>query len=328
MPTARPSAAPSGAPAASVGAVASPSGEQWTLRRGRQEATVVEVGGGLRTYRVDGADIVAGYADDEVCRSGRGQVLMPWPNRIRDGAYSFAGQDYQLGLTEVALRNANHGLVRWATWQLHWHNDDWSALTVRTRLHPQPGWDGILDLSVNYVLDEPGLTVSVHATNVGTQPAPFGFGAHPYIAVGETPLAQVELAVPAAREVLVDDRQIPTGTAPVRAETDFRAARALGATELDTAFTDLSRSPATGAWEVVVGGLATGAVTVWGDEALPWVQVFTAKGRDTGVDGVRGIAVEPMSCPANAFNSGEGLLVLEPGDAWSAQWGIEPAVLS
>jgi aldose 1-epimerase len=313
---------------ASVGAVTSPSGEQWTLRRGRQEATVVEVGGGLRTYRVDETDIVAGYADDEVCRAGRGQVLMPWPNRIRDGKYSFAGAELQLGLTEAVLRNANHGLVRWATWQLHWHSDDWSALTVRTRLHPQPGWNGILDLSVNYVLDPDGLSVSAHATNVGDTAAPFGFGAHPYIALGDTPLAQVQLTVPAARQVLVDDQLIPTGTAPVRDKLDFRTARALGATALDTAFTDLARSEASGAWEVVVGGLATGDVTVWGGESFDWVQVFTAKGRDSGVDGVRGIAVEPMSCPANAFNSGDGLLVLEPGQSWSGEWGIAPAALS
>ena len=305
-----------------------PSGEQWTLRRGRQEATVVEVGGGLRTYQVDGTDVVAGYAVDEVCRSGRGQVLMPWPNRIRDGRYSFAGADQQLALTEPALHNASHGLVRWATWQLHWHNDDWSALTVRTRLHPQPGWDGTLDLSVNYVLDEEGLTVAAHATNVGPGAVPFGYGAHPYIALGDTPLAEVQLTVPAEREVSVDDQLIPTGTAPVGAGTDFRVARALGTTELDTAFTDLSRDGSTGAWEVVVGGLVGGSVTVWADESFDWVQVFTAKGRDTGVDGVRGIAVEPLSCPANAFNSGDGLLVLEPGQSWSGEWGIEPAALS
>ena len=306
----------------------SPSGEQWTLRNGRQEATVVEVGGGLRTYRVDGTDVVAGYADDEVCRAGRGQVLMPWPNRIRDGKYTFAGADLQLGLTEAVLHNANHGLVRWATWQLHWHADDWSALTVRTRLHPQPGWDGILDLSVNYVLEAHGLVVSVHATNVGDTPAPFGFGAHPYIALGETPLADVELSIPGALEVLVDDQLIPTGTAAPRPEVDFRARRALGTAALDTAFTELARTREDGAWEVVVGGLETGDVRVWGDASLDWVQVFTAKGKDTGVDGVRGIAVEPMSCPANAFNTGDGLVVLAPGDSWSARWGIEPTRLS
>ena len=245
----------------------SPSGEQWTLRRGAQEATVVEVGGGLRTYRVDGTDVVAGYADDEVCRSGRGQVLMPWPNRIRDGKYSFEGADHQLALSEPALQNASHGLVRWATWQLHWHADDWSALTVRTRLHPQPGWDGTLDLSVNYVLEPDGLDVSVHATNVGDAAAPFGFGAHPYIALGDTPLAEVELDLPAGVEVLVDERLVPTGTAPVRPELDFRARHGRSAPpQLDTAFTDLTRTREDGGWEVVVGGLQTGDVSVWGDE--------------------------------------------------------------
>lgn len=304
-----------------------PSGEQWTLRHGRQEATVVEVGGGLRTYRVDGSDVVAGYAEDEFCLSGRGQVLMPWPNRVRDGRYRFDGADHQLALTEPALHNANHGLVRWATWQLHWHSDDWSALTVRTRLHPQPGWSATLDLSVNYVLEPHGLVVSVHATNVSEAPAPFGFGAHPYVALGGTALADVELTLPAAREVLVDDQLIPTGTEAVRPDLDFRTTRALGTTELDTAFTELARSGPNGVWEVVVGGLEAGDLTVWGDESLDWVQVFTAKGRDSGVDGVRGIAVEPMSCPANAFNSGDGLVVLEPGQAWSARWGLSPAAL-
>ena len=304
-----------------------PSGEQWTLRSGRQEATVVEVGGGLRTYTVDGVDVLAGYAADEVCLSGRGQVLMPWPNRIRDGRYGFAGVDHQLAITEVPLSNSNHGLVRWLPWQLHWHSDDWSALTVRTRLHPSPGWDWTLDLSVNYVLDHDGLTVSAHAGNVGDVPAPFGYGAHPYIALGETRLADVVLTVPAEREVLVDDQMIPTGTAPVRAEMDFRAGRALGSTSLDTAYTDLERTGRDGAWEVVVGGLATGDVTVWGGVGLDWAQVFTAKGADSGVDGTRGIAVEPMSCPSNAFNSGDGLVVLEPGQSWSAAWGIAPAAL-
>ena len=304
-----------------------PSGEQWVLRNGRQEAIVVEVGGGLRTYTVDGVDILAGYAADEVCRSGRGQVLMPWPNRIRNGRYTFAGVDQQVAITEVALSNANHGLVRWVPWQLHWHDDDWTALTVRTRLHPQPGWDGILDLSVNYVLDPDGLTVSAHAVNVADAPAPFGYGAHPYVALGDTPLADVVLTVPGEREVLVDEQMIPTGTAAVRPETDFRRPRALGGTSLDTAFTALERTRDDGSWAVVVGGLATGDVTVWGGAGLDWAQVYTAKGADTGVDGVRGIAVEPMSCPSNAFNSGDGLVVLDPGQSWSATWGIAPAAL-
>ncbi len=306
----------------------SPSGEQWTLRHGRQEATIVEVGGGLRTYTVDGADVVAGYDEDEFCLAGRGQVLMPWPNRIRDGRYSFAGVDQQLAITEIPLSNSNHGLVRWLPWQLHWHDEGWSALTVRTRLHPSPGWSGTLDLSVNYVLDDVGLSVSAHAANVGDAPAPFGYGAHPYVAVNDTRLADVELSIPAAREVRVDEQMIPTTTDPVRPETDFRTSRPLGSTSLDTAYTDLVRTRPDGAWEVVVGGLAGGDVRVWGGEGLDWVQVYTAKGADSGVNGTRGIAVEPMSCPSNAFNSGDGLVVLEPGQAWSGTWGITPGQLA
>lgn len=285
--------------------------------------TVVEVGGGLRSYQVDGVDVVAGYEHDEVCRAGRGQLLMPWPNRIRDGRYTFAGAEHQLALTEPPRGNASHGLVRWAPWVLDHHEG--RSLAVHTRLHPQPGWDGVLDLTATYVLDAHGLQVTTSATNVGTTTVPFGCGAHPYVALGDTPLAQVELTVPAAREVLVDDRLIPLDTRDVAPELDFREGRALGTVALDTAYTDLERDPTTGRWEVRVAGLQSiGEVTVWGDEAFGWAQVFTAQGADTGVAGPRGIAVEPMTCPANAFNSGDGLVVLAPGESWTGTWGLRP----
>ncbi len=60
------------------------SGTQWTIAADGHEAVLVEVGGGLREYRVDGTDLVDGYAADEVCPACAGQVLAPWPNRIRD----------------------------------------------------------------------------------------------------------------------------------------------------------------------------------------------------------------------------------------------------
>jgi aldose 1-epimerase len=297
-----------------------PSGEQWTISHGTQEATVVEVGGGLRTYVVDGLDVVAGYGEHEVCRAGRGQILMPWPNRIRDGRYDVGGVAHQLALTEPARHNASHGLVRWSPWRLAELEPD--ALTVEYRLFPQPGWDGVLDLAVTYALGEGGLSVSTTAANSGEMAVPFGYGAHPYVAIGATPLAAVELQVPATQEVIVDERMLPVSTEPVRPEVDFRERRALGDARLDTAFNGLERR-GDGTWEVTVSGLQDQpAVTVWGDRAFDWVQVFTDQGADQGVTGVRGVAVEPMSCPADAFNSGEGLVVLQPGQSWTGTWGI------
>lgn len=299
------------------------SGEQWTIRYGSHEVTVVQLGGGLRTYTLDGVDVVAGYRVDEVARAGRGQLLMPWPNRIRDGRYTWGGTDYQLPLSEPAHLNASHGLVRWMPWQAT--RRDESTLAVTARLFPQPGWDGLLDLEVGYALGDAGLVVTSTATNAGPGAVPFGYGAHPYVAIGDTPLADVVLRVPAAVEILVDERLLPTGTTPVRPEVDFRDPRAIGSARLDTAYTQVERDAANGRWEVTVSGLRDRPdVTVWGDEAFGWVQVFTAQGADSGVKGSRGVAVEPMSCPADAFNSGAGLVTLEPGQSWTGTWGIRP----
>jgi aldose 1-epimerase len=303
-----------------------PTGAQWTIRHAGQEATVVEVGGGLRTYTVNGVDVIAGYDLARAPQWGRGQLLMPWPNRIRDGRYDFDGRVHQLALTEPARGNATHGLVRWAVWGLE--SLDADAVTLTHRLFPQPGWDGCLELSVRYALGDHGLTVSSRAVNVGRARVPFGYGAHPYLALGTTSLAEVVLTVPASREVLVDERLLPAGTGPVRPEVDFRTGRAVGDARLDTAYTQLARG-AQGAWTVTLGGFRDRpGVSVWGDEAFGWVQVFTKLGEDGAVDGPRGIAVEPMSCPADAFNSGEGLVVLEPGQSWGGAWGIRPDGLS
>jgi aldose 1-epimerase len=251
---------------------------------------------------------------------------MPWPNRIRDGRYTFEGRNQQLALTEPALHNASHGLVRWVPWRLVEQGED--TATVALRLHPQPGWDGVLDLTVTYAVADDGLTVTTRATNTGAATVPFGYGAHPYVAIGSTPLAEVVLQLPASQEILVDDRMLPTGTQPVRPETDFRSPRSLGSTSLDTAFTGLDRDPGTGRWVVTVSGLRDrGDVSLWGDESFDWLQVFTVKGADDA-PGVRGIAVEPMSCPAEAFNSGQGLVVLAPGESWSGTWGISPSTAS
>lgn len=298
-----------------------PSGQQWTIRHGDQEAVVVEVGGGLRSYRRGQRDVVAGYDAGEQARKGRGQLLMPWPNRLRDGQYSFQGTEHQLALSEPEHHNAIHGLVRWALWRLVEQEE--SRVTVGHWLHPQQGWAGHLEIRVTYTLADDGLTVDTTVTNTGTSSAPFGYGAHPYLAIGETPLDSVQLQVPARTELLVDDRLIPCGQRPVEeGEHDFRSPRAVASADIDAGFTDLERDD-DGRWRVVLSGLdAAPPVSLWADEAFGYTQVFTQLAAEAGGNGLRGIAVEPMSCPADAFNSGAGLVVLEPGDSWRGAWGV------
>lgn len=298
-----------------------PSGAQWTIRHGDQEAVVVEVGGGLRAWTRGGVPVLAGYAEDEQCSAGRGQVLMPWPNRVADGRYAFGGRTFQLALSEPDHHNAIHGLVRWAMWTLLEHEPH--RAVVGYRLRPQQGWGGCLDLEVAYELDEDGLTVTPRAHNVGPAAAPFGFGAHPYLTTGEDRVDELTLSVPAGRRLLVDDRLLPTGTEPVDGgPLDLRAGRPLGDTVLDTAFTDLAPEE-DGRWRVQLTRPGSDrAVTVWGDPAYRWVQVFTGDTLAGELARRSGLAVEPMTCPPNALATGEDLVVLEPGQVWSAPWGI------
>ncbi len=223
-------------------------------------------------------------------------------------------------MTEVARGNASHGLVRWALWELVELEDD--RVTVGYRLHPQPGWDHFLDLRTTYLLDDSGLVVTTAARNVGPSAAPFGYGAHPYLAIGDTLLPDVELRIPAATWVEVDERLLPAATHPVDGGPyDFRTVHRVDGARLDTAYTDVLREE-DGLWRCTVAA-ADRTTTLWADAAFPWLQVFTAIAEDRK-DEV-GIAVEPMSCPADAFNSGDGLVVLEPGEEWTGTWGISPA---
>ena len=307
---------PSSGLSANLPTMRAPSGEQVELAFEDQRAVLVEVGGGLRAYSTGGRPVLDGYAETELCSSGRGQLLIPWPNRIADGRYEFDGRTWQLPLDEPERRNAIHGLVRWAPWHVRERSADRAAL--EHLLHPQPGYPYTLGLRVDYTLAGDGLTVRTEATNLGREPCPYGAGAHPYLAVGAERVDEVSLRVPAERVLEADERGLPIGSHSVEGTgLDFRSARQIGGARLDHCFTDLARDD-DGRVRVALGG----AATLWADESYPYLMIFTGDGLPDVAR--RSLAVEPMTCAPNAFRSGEGLIRLEPGDSWAGLWGISP----
>jgi len=299
-----------------------PSGRQLELRCGTQRAVVVEVGAGLREYTAGGREVVDGYPAGAMCDGGRGQLLLPWPNRIRDGRYRFDGRDLQLPLSEPGARNAIHGLVRWARWEVAEEDADHVALVHR--LVPQPGYPFALRLRVDYRLDPSGLSARIEARNDGDRPCPYGAGAHPYVRATAGIVDDAVLHLPAATVLAADERGIPTGERVEVTDTpyDFRAPRRVGATVLDTAYTELARD-ADGiarAWVAAPDGDAR--VTVWIDSAHSHLMVYTGDTLAGPARRRRGIALEPMTCAPDAFNSGDGMVVLEPGGTHTANWGI------
>ncbi len=295
-----------------------PSGRQVLLRHGPWAATVVEVGGGLRILARAGVALVDGYAAEEMAGGGRGQPLIPWPNRLAGGAYSFGGRSLQAPISEPSAGNAIHGLVRWANWRVA--ASEPSSCTMALRLHPQPAYPFTLDLRLDYALDDEGLTVTLTAVNAGSDALPFGAGFHPYLTVGTPAVDDARLTLPAGLWLPTDGRSIPTGGArPVEAALDFRAGRPIGGTVLDHCFTGLTRD-ADGRARVRLEGPSATA-TLWMDEAFGHVMVFT--GDTLATDRRRrGLAVEPMTCAPDAFNSGDGLRVLAPRQELVARWGV------
>jgi aldose 1-epimerase len=299
-----------------------PTGEQHELVLGDQRAVVTEVGAGLRSYAVGGRELLDGYAADAMVTSGRGQVLLPWPNRIEDGIYEFEGRSHQLALTEPTARNAIHGLVRWVAWTVAEREPGRIVLTHA--LHAQPGYPFQLALELEYALDEGGLRVRTTATNAGREPCPFGAGAHPYLTLGTPTVDPLVLSIPAATVLVSDDRGIPTGSGPVAGtEHDFRQARPIAKTVLDNAFTDLDRDDDGLARVRVHEPESDAGLTLWVDGAYGYLMVFT--GDPLPDVNRRSLAVEPMTCPPNAFRTGEALIRLEPGASFTGAWGLTPS---
>lgn len=321
-----------------------PSGRQFALRGGGYHAVVTEVGAGLRElfhegsavdgqhgldsrHRLDGQPslrpLILSYEEHEAAHSGAGQLLAPWPNRVAGGRYRFDGEERQLDLSEPSRGNAIHGLVRWSQWHAEQHESNRVVLTHR--LFPHPGYPHTLDLTAVYSLDEAGLEVEVSARNIGASVAPYAYAAHPYLlpAVAPAPGAidQWNLHLPTSRWVQSDERMNPTGLADVDGTGyDFRVPRQLGTAVLDTAFGGLQRE-LDGIGRVRMSEPGGGAVTLWMDRGLDWIQVFTADPL-AGAWHRAAVAVEPMSAPPDAFNSGTDLIRLEPGVAVGHRWGI------
>ncbi|TFD76966.1 aldose 1-epimerase family protein [Cryobacterium fucosi] len=320
-------------------------GIQYELRAatpsGPALAIVTEVAAGLRVYSVDGIDLVEPFPAEAIPPKSAGIVLVPWPNRIRDGVWLYDGVQRQLPLNEPEERNAIHGLLSVSPYRLL--DRSTAAVTLAAMVFPRLGYPFQLDTTVSYALTDDGLDVTHTVRNVGTDAAPVAIGAHPYLKIGGVPTDDLTLTAAVGTRIEVDERLNPVGeTAVDGTDYDLRGGRPVRDLDLDDGFTatmreaaprghgdeldDDPRGDSKGAVEHSLTAPDGRSVILWGDENMRYVQVFTPRNFPVDTPGGpalgRAVAVEPMTAPANAFNTGAGLRWLEPGETWTVRWGI------
>ncbi len=300
------------------------SGTQHTLRAGEYEATIASVGASLRTLTFGGRDLVVPFGADEVRPGYRGTTLAPWPNRVVAGKYTFGGTDHVLALSDPGRPNALHGLAAWLDYSVLAESAD--SVTLATTVVPQVGYPWRVRVETTYALSDDGLTQIVVATNESADAAPFGTGPHPYLVAGTSALDTWTFTLDAAQVLEVTaDTLAPVALADVAGSErfDWRAPRALGAVEIDHAFTGVGSAVAR-----LTDASGSGVEMTW-DAACPWVQIHTAD-QPAGASHPAhraGLAVEPMTCAPDAFNADRydydaGLLILAPGAQATASWRI------
>lgn len=293
-----------------------PTGRRFRLAEQNATAEISQVGAALRALTVDGVELVPRYPDDIPTPTASGVVLVPWPNRVRDGRWTQRGITRQLSLSEPALGNASHGLLRFAPYSPEEEAPD--RVTLRADIFPQTGYPFALQTRVTYTLAGDGISVRHEVRNAGAEDAPVAIGAHPFVFIGTADTADLVLESSGTTRVLVDERKLPIGEAPVDATTDLRDGRRLGDLDLDTAYRDLARDDRGHARSTLTAPDGT-SLTLWQGEGFDWTQVFTT---DRFPGHPLAVAIEPMTAPADALNSGAGLRWLAPGESWTLEWGV------
>lgn len=307
--------------------VANPTGDQIHLERvvgdTTVRATVTSIGASLRELRVGDIDIIQGFAADAEVAFCAGQLLIPWPNRVRDGQWSLEGENFELPINEPDRHNAIHGFLLALPHEVLAKSPE--SVLLHATIPASDGYPWELSVVTEYVLTEAGVSIEHRITNASAIPAPVAVGSHPFPCIGDVPTEDLVVTLDAATRIVVDERLNPTGTEPVDGTRfDLRGGQRVGDFDLDTAYTDIP--PRLDGTRALTATAPDGrSVTVWGDSNFAHAQVFNTDQFPVhdGAATSWAVALEPTTAPPNALASGEDLHMVAPGDTWELTWGIE-----
>lgn len=285
-------------------------------------ATVSNVGAALKNLSVSGTEIITPTTGHDLNPYADGIVMAPWANRIDRGKWNLDGIDLQLEITDSELDNAIHGLVSQVIFEIDEQSE--SHLKLGYRLAASAGYPFELTISISYQLTETGITVTQGAVNQSAARAPFVIGAHPLFQISGTPTQELEIKSAARSVNLVNERKIPIKKiATAGTQYDISEWRKLSTCDFDHGFGDLVFDDS-GLAHHYLRSPKGSMLDIWQSAEFKYSFIFTPDNFYNNADPTlrKAIAIEPQTGPANAFNSKEDLIWLEPGQVFKASWGV------
>lgn len=251
----------------------------------------------------------------ETMKSYPSAHLFPWGNRVRDGKYSFQETDYQLSINEIAFNNAIHGFVSFGNFEVVEEevNEVEAILTLRYTYRggafgfPFPF---VLDIQHIFSSDE-GLELNYTVKNTGQKAMPMVLGWHPYFKIEGETADDWQIEFPATHQYKSDSQMISAD----KVEVDFKGIIDLRGRTLNAVF---AVKPSSKIEAKLHSPKKNMTLNVWQEGlkgGFTYLVVYIPDARDC-------IAIEPMTGNTDAFNSGDGLLVLEAGKTFEIGCGV------
>ncbi|MEO5968389.1 MAG: hypothetical protein ABIQ95_00555 [Bdellovibrionia bacterium] len=289
-----------------------------------ERVLVSNFGASLREYYLLQADgkqlpLLWAYKGATNREGGQGDVLAPFPGRIRNGKYRFGSQDFQIDINDKSGPNAIHGFLRNVLWNIDEQTESHVAFSFRIEPSLFHGYPFSLTFQIVYALTELGLKTTYRIQNHSDKSAPVGIGFHPYFTVGNSTIDETSLQIPASKVLEFNSGLLPTGKILDVSSTDvdFRAMRKVSSCRIDNCFTDMIRDE-NGYSRTIIENLADlRRVVVTMDRTFDFLVIYT--GDELSSKSKRkSIAIEPLTCATDAFNKESYKSVSQggQGDPW------------
>ncbi|AWV97328.1 aldose 1-epimerase [Arcticibacterium luteifluviistationis] len=270
-------------------------------KNGDQVEIDLSSGATVTGLHIGGEDVIKyPLKEDDPKKGYPSALLFPFPNRIKDGTYSFEEKEYTLELNDLDSQNAIHGFVAFESFDLISHTP--SKLVAQYKYDGyKEGYPFPFEFTVTYALKENTLNLTAEVLNTGEGNMPVGFAWHPYFGFNSNAVGEMTVKVPRRKKLELSDRFIPTSEFEIERSEVIK----LKNTILDDVYTlenEVDVSEIELRWKKKKLKVSQKA----GKNKLNYFILHTPASRDS-------IAIEPQSCNTNAFNNGEGLIILKKG---------------